>query len=384
MKTYNNEKNLSSMPSFRDIYKYLFVLNIAYQIIFNSSWRYTYTNKVWLYLDYSFFAVVFIMAIFQFFFRKYTLKRLLYFCFLFVIGLVGLKFRNVSIMLVVLYSFYVYFMDYREIITSFFYGTLLGVVSVSFLAILGLLPMHDNIKGFLVLGFRNPNTLGFYMIMLIMEYVLLKWDKPNRIMWFVYGAISFFEVFIIKDSTAFVMSIVFLLLFLIFRFKPVILANKGIRIFLTLLPVILTAVSLYLASTFGQSVRTLKWNILLTNRLYIWNYYFQNYPPQLFPQKIEVVTNWIVNTPGNGAFDGAYIYFLIYNGYFFAGVFIALFCYFIWNCFKYARYDVLIMTITIIVSGFTETIMFSSYQSPVILMATAAMGGILTNIKEEV
>jgi len=42
------------------------------------------------------------------------------------------------------------------------------------------------------------------------------------------------------------------------------------------------------------------------------------------------------------------------------------------------------MTITVIVSGFTENIMFSSYQSPVILMAVAALGGILTTTKEEV
>lgn len=387
MLNYANKKNnkaIITLPSFFAFYKYILIFHIAFQIIYNSLWKIVYPNRIWLYLYFSSFFILFIMILIQFFLNKFSLKEWLYFLFIFILSILGLKFANVMILTIILYAMYVFFLNYQEVISVFLKGTFIGFFSVILLAFGNFLPMYESIKGYLTFGFRNPNTTGYYALILAIGYIVTKWYKPNKRMWFFYAIVIIFEIYFMKDSTALVMALIFLILYVVLKNKPNIFKNLIIRVTTCLLPILLTIISFYLALT-ERSSNILRWNDLFTNRLNIWHYYAQNYPPQLLPQKIIPFAGWIDNVPGHNAFDGAYIYFPVYNGYLFFSIFLVLLCLFLWKCLKNQRYDLLAIAITIIISGFSENLIFSAYQSPVIVMAVAFSNRLFvnTNIKRD-
>jgi hypothetical protein len=301
-----------------------------------------------------------------------TLKRWIYIGLSALMALVFIKAGNLSLALIFVFSAYIYFMDFREIIFSYFVGTLLGVITIVPLSLMKILPLYDSVKGMLSVGFRNPNTIGFYVMIVPMELLILFWnDKRYWVKiatWVGYIIAVLVDKILFKDTTAIVLAVIFILLYWILKFR-IVEKNLFVRIILVISPIILMILSYYLAKTYGMTPNSTAINELLSYRVGIWNFYLTNFPPHLFLQHID--TSSFITVLGQGAFDGAYMSSLISNGILLTMFFVFTLSRTILVSFKYNKVELSILTIIFVVLAFTEGISLTAYQSPIIVLAVA-------------
>ncbi|WP_219429465.1 hypothetical protein, partial [Oenococcus oeni] len=115
--------------------------------------------------------------------------------------------------------------------------------------------------------------------------------------------------------TGFLGTIVFLIVYFWIQRNKLRKTNFLLNCCVTCIP-FFSLLSVFLATKFNPATDLWnKLNDLLSLRLPIWDYYYRGWPPTLFGNSIDVngQTQGVV---GYGAFDGAYIYFLLKYGVF--------------------------------------------------------------------
>lgn len=376
----SNDQNGIFKVAFRQLYALIFALNIFYQVIFNSSWRSASITNTWKYLGYILLAIALFMIIMRVILGRYTLTRLLYTFLLLVLSLIFILNNNLAVAMVFILSSYVFFMDYEEVIRYFFITTLVGLVLVVLLSLVGILPRFNE-NGLLSLGFRNPNTTGFYAAITSMEFFLFRNDRKKYLVWLYYIVMLLINILLLKDSTAVIMQAIFLILYILYKGIPHIFKNRVIYFLCTIFPLMISSAAYYIATSVSKGINISAINSFLTYRPNIWSYYLVNYPPNLFMQSIQLDTSGFTNIPGHGAADGAYIFFLINNGWIIYIVFLLLICRLIFISLKNDNFLLLIFILTLVASGFTEGLVFSAYQSPIILFAVTFVGNSYIKMK---
>lgn len=365
--SFNSEKKTDAT---KNIMAVLLGINIFYQIFYNSSWRTEYVATYWKGIGYGLLFLMLLVTLLYFSFVKIRLSRIVYFSILIILIILTVMNDNLSVALVPVFALSAYFLDFKKLIKSYLIATILAVSLVFFMSLIGVLPYRDSLTGYIDLGFKNPNTTGFYIAIIAIELLMVIYNN-HKVLSLSYYVISvILESYLFHDSTAVMMSIIFIFLFYVCKFRESWLHSKVIFFISALIPSFLAISSFEIAKNYNYSPLYLQLNDILTNRAFLWHYYFVNYPPKLFMQSIDINTVGLSAVPGNGAFDGAYVSFLVYNGYILLGLFVGLLTLLIWRSLKYKQTLLFIFSVTVILSGFTEGLLFSAFQSPVIVIAT--------------
>lgn len=367
--TVNASTNKKTGYNFEKIISVLLGTNIFYQVFYNSAWRTVYTAVFWKEIGYGLLLLLMVVTFFCYAGIKFKLTRFIYSIFLLILIIISVKYGNLAVAMIPMFALSAYFIDFKKLIFTYFISTFFSVLFVAILSIVKLLPYSDSIKGYIVFGFKNPNTIGFYIAIMAIEVIILYFNK-RRMGTLVYYLISLLlDLKLFHDSTAVMTLLIFILLFAVYKIKESFLYSRIVKLISAFLPVSLSVISFEIAKKYDYSAFFLKINDLLTNRAFLWHYYFVNFPPKLFMQNVNLVTYGFEVIPGNGAFDGAYISFLVYNGFILLVFFIVLLTVLLLKTLNYKQGLLYIFAVAIILSGFTEGLLFSAFQSPIIVIA---------------
>ncbi|SYW14874.1 hypothetical protein [Oenococcus oeni] len=208
--------------------------------------------------------------------------------------------------------------DFFRILKYHCFALLAGILLVVGLSIFGKLPISGSNSSVLFssyqnivycFGFSHPNILGALMTMFSIEFSVcfLKNHAKQSALILV---IAIILDGLIGANTAMVGALLYSVLIFFFQNKVI---SKIIYNITLTLPALIAGFALYLASVPGSAI--FEWfNQHIESRPSLWNYYLLRFPPKVFEQKILMSLDSVSNFYGNGSFDGAYIYYLIYFG----------------------------------------------------------------------
>lgn len=276
-------------------------------------------------------------------------KIFCFYCLIFISLILSIIFKSYSISLLYLLGISAFNFSSRELVKIYFYSTIVGVCVSALLGMSGII-------SFLNFGFNNKNMLGFYLLSGVIFYFYLKPNAKKITQSFIFLIVFFLEFFLIKDRTAGIISIIYLILVLLKRNDKKL---KGKAIIA--LPFILTIVSVFLGENFSLNSNWMNIvNKALSNRLLFWNFNLNQYGIKFFPQRIESF-NVLLN---DGSFtvnylDNGYLNFLIGIGYIQTIILLVIICIAIRNVIIRDKYNELIIIVVLLLYAFTEKVIFS-------------------------
>ena len=162
------------------------------------------------------------------------------------------------------------------------------------------------------MGFSHPNIFSTYVFSALASlfYVLYK-NETNKKIFIMLLLFAICSIYYLADSRTIILSLILLLIFNIFKFKPQILRK------VQYLPLILLCVSLIIGYKYNASNNIMsKTNELLSQRLYFMNKYLNNYSINLFGNKLEYISSIYGKENGIEAMilDNSYLLFILRYG----------------------------------------------------------------------
>ena len=200
-----------------------------------------------------------------------------------------------------------------QVIKGYYLANMVCLVITFLLSLVGLSPMRNVVDGVISFGFANENTLGLFTLLISLFYVLELFTLKRETKYF-YEKIIFIVFFILLnnfitgDRTVIIVFLFFILFIGIFKLK-----NKFfifiIKLFGTVCPLLLTYMSYLFSKNYDNSNFYYSLNNLLSNRMYMWNWYYHRIPISWYPSylKIDQFNFW-------GTIDGSYAYLIFQSG----------------------------------------------------------------------
>lgn len=231
---------------------------------------------------------------------------------------------------------------------------------VVFLSTIGIIPMfgrhlYVNRINDVFFGFYNANTLAGILMFSVFELLVIVYhDAKKKPILIVYGGLVFlFNFFVLESRTSAAVLIFGCLVYVFGKHKPDMLRFFG-KISLSFL--IVTSV---LTGVFFNMYND-KWAVvdkILSFRPRIWNWYVNHYDVTIFGQQMNQnlqrkAAFYLIRS---FSFDSAYLYALYFGGLLVAFLFIAYLYLHLIDFFKIGMSGWLILTLVVMVYGFTET-----------------------------
>lgn len=200
-----------------------------------------------------------------------------------------------------------------QVIKGYYLANMVCLVITFLLSLVGLSPMRNVMDGVISFGFANENTLGLFTLLISLFYVLELFTLKRETRYF-YEKMIFIVFFILLnnfitgDRTVIIVFLFFILFIGIFKLK-----NKFftfiIKFFGTVCPILLTYMSYLFSKNYDNSNFYYLLNNLLSNRMYMWNWYYHRIPISWYPSylKIDQFNFW-------GTIDGSYAYLIFQSG----------------------------------------------------------------------
>lgn len=295
----------------KNIYKYYYYIIVA--ILTCLSLINTYSNSHGLNLKIlsNILGIIFlILGILNFFINGIKIRKIFFLFLVFTIFCMT-KFNNFLILPIFIS---ISFLNYspQQLIRGYYLSNLWCLVITGIMAMIGLAPMRSW-DGILSLGFSNENTLGLFTLLISLFYLLEIIIKGKAVKHYYckFFAISIFlllNLFITMDRTVIVIFILFYILTMFFRIKNVFFKYLLISIE-CISPILLTYVSILCFTNYRNNNFYFNLNKLLSNRIYMWNWFYNKIPLSLYPSnlKINQFKFW-------GTVDGSYTYLLFQSG----------------------------------------------------------------------
>ncbi|RJF47243.1 hypothetical protein [Pediococcus acidilactici] len=349
-----------------------------------SSWNLFYTS-----FNFSAAKIIFslILLIFIGFFTDWNFKRMLLDIVLFVLTVLYFFLYKITYIIPILLAISVGTgMKFKQILNIDFKSRCISVLFVIFLSLISVLPKSGDgavLTGFhftkYCYGFTYPNILGFQITVLVLEFIIIYAArlKVKYIMCVV--ALGTLAEISLNYETGLISILIGVLS--LFFIKNKILDNL-IRVS-SYFMVLLTILSIYIAENY--SATNTNWfnlNTILSFRPVIWQYYLNAMPIKLLGN-LQTINQKTYGVIGFGAFDGAYIQFLLLFGILGIGFLIFL----IWLIsFKKglaeSKKSFLVLLLPIIFSGFTETNGFLITYSPLFFLIGSILAEVAYDKKE--
>lgn len=257
--------------------------------------------------------------------------------------------------------------DKNRILKTYFYGIGAAVIGVFVLCLLKVLPMIND-DAFITYGFRSPNSIGFYLLLLYGIYLILSQSKHwlvNLGLFILLAYVTFLEM---EDHTA------FLLLFMIYFLdilRPIgqwVVKWPIIKWLMALVPLFFTGITFWIGNNFFNYHWMIRLNKYFTSRPANWNYWMTNFDFSLFGMKIPTDVTF-----GHGALDGAFFTFPLFNGYLIYLAVLLVLSIGIFNITKNQEYVILVFVLTLLVFSISENGAFKNLYCPLIPLCLDAV-----------
>lgn len=263
---------VSVMQKVRNMGTMLLGMLIFYQIVLNSQWDILYQGSIWKLTGYFLYAVLVCFLVISFWQVKLQMKQLIALIGLLAVGGIYLILGNLSVAIVFIFGAFALFLNVRDVLNAYFKATGLGILTVVIMALAGLLPMYDKINEFWLIGFKNPNILGYYLLLTVVLLFVRDW---NQISWlhfmFWLGAVVF-DLWVLDDKTATMGLLLLALLWLVLR-KAGFIKQRLFNYAIVVTPLLLTGAAYAIGFAWGRVNFIYRLNDIFTSRPVIWNYY---------------------------------------------------------------------------------------------------------------
>lgn len=260
-------------------------------------------------------AVLFVLGIIKLGLDGLTIKKICYIISL-IIVLFIFRFNNFLMVPFCLVISFISFSPYL-MVKAYYFAARWNLIVTFILAIVGYAPMFNPSDGVITVGFSNENSLGmlitFTSILLLVQVIKKKERNLVKSLKIIFIAtIVFINYSVIDDKTMTFVFLLFIILTLFFKksseIKLIIAKIVGL-----IIPFFLLSESWLLTKNFGTTDLSLRLNERLSNRLFMWNWYYQKMGVSIFPpfNKLGEYNFW-------GTIDGSYTLLLLQYGILFA------------------------------------------------------------------
>ncbi len=340
---------------------------LFYQIILKSGLDYLNAGSLWKYIGYFLYGLLLCVIVVKLVDSSLSIKSwllvTLYFSMLVLFLFVG----NLNVASVFLFGLFSIFLNFSDVITAYLYAVIGGLITALGLSLLGIIPIYNEAIDYWVFGFKNPNNVGYYLMVVFVLLLVKQWKKPSKYLFMYFLFMLLVDVFILFDNTALLTSVLFIIMWAIASFLPKIFTNPFIRKVTIATPVLLTLLTLFLGYSYGILNFVTKINSIFTLRPAIWKYYLMNFKPKLVGSNIPPFVNAY-----NNAFDGMYLYYPLSNGLVVSLVLLLLVSFSIYFLLKTDNLPILCLILVFLIFGFSENAPAIIYSSPLftfVLMA---------------
>lgn len=255
--------------------------------------------------------IIALLGLVKFTFDGLTFQKIIFIAILVAI-LCCFKFNN---FLVIPACLAIAFVNYSPelVLHSYYISSIWNFIITALIAIIGLSPMTNSSDGVITLGYSNENSLGLIITFLAILFFIQFYKDRMKTHW-AYLKLMFVlltlivDYFIIDDKTMIVVFAFFILLSLLLK------ANNFLALFIAkvigiILPFFLLYMSFVFTENYGSTQLSLRLNEMLSNRLYMWNWYYQKMGISFLPPstRLSGFNFW-------GTIDGSYTLFLLQYG----------------------------------------------------------------------
>lgn len=345
-------------------YKMIFMFFIAVQVIINSQFQYILPSAFTSNISHMFVLLLIALALTNIFSEKHTLLFLMWISVLAAMPLLFLNNLNVSLICVT--ALYLIHINNDERVKIFQLGVFLGVMMVVLLSLMNSISIYNYAGESLSLGFKNENTTGYYFSFLALfalrstKYKFLKY-APTLVA-------VYCNIYLFDDWTAvYMIGVFYIVRILVSVFA------KQIKILLIPLSLIFTISAWFLAINYVPEGAFESINEAITYRPSIWNQYVSSNHLSLL--------GGLTGTE-LGAFDGVYVYYPLVNGLLISVLVLAGLMLLTADLIKKKNWYLVSLIVSLEFAAFTESIAFSSYQSPIVALAILSVIQRVTKSKE--
>jgi len=313
---------------------------------------------------YKFFQIIVgvILIIKIIFVDKYNFKRLILYLIIGTIFFISAYFTKFEFLLfMLLFVLASRNIDFKKFVKFDFKIKICLLIFITLLGITGIFPNFTReINGTFkqALGFYHPNTLGVFIIIILLEFIYLKENKLNLKDWVLIITLIFICYFICKSRTSIYIFIFVLIINIILKRFKNIFNKRIIKFSFIVLPFIIVGFSFAIVSLYqDRHPIALKLDDILTTRIKYASKFLDEYDVSLFGEKIETVTTResLLYNQVPKILDMGYIRVALNGGILILVILIMVQSVIQYKAIKNNNITVLICNTFFIILGFTET-----------------------------
>ena len=272
--------------------------------------------------------------------------------------------------------------NFRKFISFDIKVKLVTIFTIVFLCLAGITNnysalFYNGVRKF-SLGFSHPNTFTCFALSILLEWLLLKHKSMNLLEW-IFNILLFCIVYYFGRgrSSGYAYCVVYIM-FVIARLFPDFYKRKTVRIFISSLPLLMTALSFSGVILFekGNSL-IMKINDLLTGRLYGSYVFLKNYKINLFGQDLALSSSRDISYVQTvHILDNAYVRCLLMYGLIVFIIIIFSYVLLFNNLIKKNQIELALLGLYFIVIGFGESYMIDPIFNVTLLCLINASGSV--------
>lgn len=218
-------------------------------------------------------------------------------------------------------------------------------------------------------GWQHPNTCAAAIILVMLEWMYLKWENFKLKNWLIVAAVIAFLIKFIAARTSLISFGVLCVWFIIVhhikpRNHPIL--HKISGILYTMSYLLIALISFILVSEYQKKTALgIALNQLMTTRLRYSSYYLVNYGIPLLGQPIETISTRQALLSGTvySGVDMAFINIAIQYGVIYTIVFLAFYTYLCYWLYRNNHYQELLLVLFFAIVGFTSNAMTIFYRN---------------------
>lgn len=289
-----------------------------------------------------------------------------------IIGMVAVQSSRESILLILLFLIAAKDIDIKHFITVDMRIRIVIIIALFILSITGVIANYSGqINGTLkyAFGWQHPNTCASTIILVLLEWMYLKWNKFRWYNWLITAIVITFLMKFIASRTSLISFGIVCIWFVFIRHvkqkkHPII--HKLLGIMYTMSYFIIALISFIVVAEY-QNRTTLGrvLNRLMTSRLKLSSYYLSNYGISLWGQSIATTSSRqaLLSGTAYSGIDMAFINLIVQYGAIYTLIFLLFYTYLCYKLYQSGHYQELLLVLFFAIVGFASSAMTIFYRN---------------------
>lgn len=346
------------------------ILLFYYLFIASSEFNLMYSTTPIKYITYILVITLWTFKIFKDKYKLYIFI-LMFFC-ITIVGIVSILSSREILLLMIMFVIAAKDIDIKHFIKVDMQIRLLIIVILFILSITGIITNFSReINGSLkyAFGWQHPNTCASAIVLVLLEWIYIKWDKFRWNNWIVVLMTLIFLIKFIAARTSIISFGVLCIWFIIIqhiKLKENSFYHKVFGAIYTISYPLVAGISFFLVSQYqkGTTFGIIP-NQLMTTRLKYSSYYLINYGISFLGQPIETISTRIALLSGTvySGIDMAFINMAIQYGSLYTIIFLCIYIYICYGLYRGNHYPELLLVLFFVAVGLSSNAMIIFYRN---------------------